>query len=81
MDKILRLGGLRYNSVYAIMGAMKKKQLNVTVSEVTIKQVQEIQGFTAESQAALIIRLVAQEYGRLTKSVIDPFVEEDVPKD
>jgi len=59
---------------------MKKKQLNVTVSEVTIKQVQEIQGFTAESQAALIVRLVAQEYGRLTKLVIDPFVEEDIPR-
>lgn len=59
---------------------MKKRQLNVTVSPITLEQVHEIQGWTGESQAVLIVRLVAEEHARLEKRVRN-FDENDVPKD
>ena len=42
-----------------------KKQLNVSVSPITIEQVHDIQKLTGESQATLIVRLVAEEHARL----------------
>lgn len=47
---------------------MKRLQINVQVKEPTYEQLKWIQSQTGESQAVLIVRLVAQEYTRLMVS-------------